>query len=127
MLGTVWNWAGKFRTTERSIGIAPHQIQIDLRQLLDDARYWIDNDTYEPDEIAVRFHHRLVWIHPFSNGNGRHARMAADLLAVAHGRPRFTWGRSSLVEASEAREGYITALRAADRHEIEPLLEFARS
>jgi Fic-DOC domain mobile mystery protein B len=127
MLGRVWRWAGSFRTTERNIGVPPHQIRTELRKLLDDVRYWIDNATYEPDEIAVRFHHRLVWIHPFPNGNGRHARMAADLLAVALGRPRFTWGRSSLVEATETRNRYVAALRAADGHEIGPLLAFARS
>jgi Fic-DOC domain mobile mystery protein B len=127
MLGRVWRWAGRFRTTERNIGVAPHQIRTELRKLLDDVRYWIDNRTYEPDEIAVRFHHRLAWIHPFPNGNGRHARMAADLLAVALGRTRFTWGRSSLVEATETRDRYIAALREADGHDIGPLLAFARS
>jgi Fic-DOC domain mobile mystery protein B len=127
MFGRVWRWAGSFRTTERNIGVAPHHVRTELRKLLDDVRYWIDNATYEPDEIAARFHHRLVWIHPFPNGNGRHARMAADLLAVALGRPRFTWGRSDLVEAAETRDRYIVALRAADEREIGPLLAFARS
>jgi Fic-DOC domain mobile mystery protein B len=95
--------------------------------LLDDVRYWLEQGTYPADEIAVRFHHRLVAIHPFPNGDGRHARMAADLLAVALGQARFTWGRANLVEAAETRARYVAALKAADRHDIEPLLAFARS
>ena len=127
MFGKVWKWAGAFRTTERNIGVAAYLIATQLRMLLDDVRFWIDDKTYEADEIAVRFHHKLVWIHPFPNGNGRHARMAADLLAVSLGRPRFTWGSASLVEAADTRARYVAALRAADAHDIAPLLAFARS
>jgi Fic-DOC domain mobile mystery protein B len=127
MFGKVWKWAGTFRTTERNIGVNAYTIGVDLRALLDDARFWIANDTYPPDEIAVRFHHRLVWIHPFTNGNGRHARMTADLLAVSLGRPRFTWGSANLVEAAATRAQYVAALKAADAHDISPLLAFARS
>ena len=78
MLGEVWKWAGSFRRTARNIGIDAYRIGVELHQLLSDVRYWIDNGTYPPDEIAVRFHHRLVFIHPFPNGTGRHARLAAD-------------------------------------------------
>lgn len=127
MFGKVWKWAGAFRITERNIGVSPYLIATQLRMLLDDVRFWIDHATYAPDEIAVRFHHKLVWIHPFPNGNGRHARMAADLLAVSLGRPRFTWGSASLVEAADTRAQYVAALRAADAHDIAPLLAFARS
>lgn len=127
MFGTVWKWAGDLRTTERNIGVPALKIGVELRALLDDARYWIEHATYPPDEIAVRFHHKLVWIHPFPNGNGRHARMAADLLAVALGRPRFTWGSANLVEPAATRAHYVAALRAADRHDLAPLLAFARS
>ncbi len=127
MFGRVWHWAGEFRRTERNIGIVPYRIPIDLRQLLDDCRYWIVHGTYKPDEIAARFHHRLVLIHSFPNGNGRHARTAADLLLVRLSRPRFTWGRASLVNVSETRETYIAALQAADHHDIAPLLAFVRS
>lgn len=100
---------------------------MDLRELKDDCRYWIENRTYEPDEIAARFHHRLVQIHPFPNGNGRHARMATDLLLVAMRRPRFSWGRANLVDPGETRQRYVDALRAADNHDVRPLLEFVRS
>lgn len=127
MFGEVWAWAGRFRLTERNIGIDPARIAVELRKLLDDARYWIANETFPPDEIAVRLHHRLVAVHPFPNGNGRTARLLADLLAVRLGREPFTWGRASLTDIGEARRAYIKALQAADDHDIRPLLAFARS
>lgn len=127
MLGDVWKWAGTLRTTERNIGIAPYRIEVELRQLLDDGRYWLEGETFSPDEAAVRFHHRLVAIHPFPNGNGRHSRIAADLLLIQMGQERFSWGRNGLVNASATRAEYIAALKAADAHEIGLLLAFARS
>ncbi|MCW5750488.1 MAG: mobile mystery protein B [Alphaproteobacteria bacterium] len=127
MFGKVWKWAGTLRTTERNIGVEAYRIGVELRASLDDARYWIAKATFSSDEIAVRFHHRLVWIHPFPNGNGRHARLSADLLAVSLGRPRFTWGNASLVEAVATRAQYVAALKAADAHDMAPLLAFARS
>jgi Fic-DOC domain mobile mystery protein B len=127
MLGDVWRWAGKFRTSERNIGIDYWEIPTALRQLLDDTSAWIEYNTYPPDEIAVRFHLRLVQIHPFPNGNGRHSRLMADLLVMQLGRERFSWGWQSLLDAGAAREGYIAALRAADNHDIGPLLAFARA
>lgn len=127
MFGKVWRWAGTFRTTARNIGVDAIQIGVQLHQLLGDARYWIDHATYEPDAIAIRFHHRLVAIHPFPNGNGRHARLAADLLAIRLARPRFTWGSANLVEPAETRKRYVEALRAADAHDLAPLIAFARS
>lgn len=127
MLGEVWRWAGRFRTSERNIGIARYEISIAVRQLLDDATAWVEYQSYPPDEIAVRFHHRLVQIHPFANGNGRHARLMADLLVMSLGGERFSWGRTSLRNAGEVRERYIKALQAADTHDLGPLLVFARS
>ena len=127
MFGTVWKWTGDLRTTHRNIGVPVFKIGVELRALLDDVRSWIEYATYPPDEIAVRFHHKLVWIHPFAHGNGRYARMAADLVAVALGRPRFTWGSASLVEPAATRAQYVAALRAADRHDLAPLIAFARS
>lgn len=127
MYGNVWRWAGSFRQTERNIGVEPYRIAMDLRQLLDDCQYWIDHQTYEPDEIAMRFSHRLVQIHPFPNGNGRHSRVAADLLLKKLGQDRFSWGRTNLVDASETRQQYIAALRAADQHDYGPLRDFVRS
>ncbi len=127
MFGSVWKWAGKFRQTPRNIGVDAHKIGVDLAMLLGDARYWVENQTYPSDEIAARFHHRLVWIHPFPNGNGRHSRLAADLLLIALGQPRFTWGRTNLVDAGATRQQYVAALRAADNHDLGPLLAFVRS
>ncbi|WP_332767588.1 mobile mystery protein B [Phenylobacterium sp.] len=128
MLGKVWRWAGAFSgEVNRRIGVDYWLIEAELRQLLDDVRYWAENQTFPPDEIAVRFHHRLVVIHPFPNGNGRLSRLASDLLAVQLGQERFTWGRAILVEAAETRRLYVAALRAADMHDIGPLLAFARS
>jgi Fic-DOC domain mobile mystery protein B len=127
MYGDVWRWAGQFRTTARNIGVDAWKIAPDLRMLLDDVRYWIDHQSYPPDEIAVRFHHRLVAIHPFPNGNGRCARLVADLLALRLGQARFSWGSANLVAIDETRRAYVAALQAGDRGDIEPLLAFARS
>ncbi|MDD3182209.1 MAG: mobile mystery protein B [Alphaproteobacteria bacterium] len=127
MFGKVWKWAGKYRETNRNIGVDVWNIEADLRQLLGDVQYWIDNDTYPPDEIAIRFHHRLVLIHPFPNGNGRWSRLGADLLVVYLGGKKFSWGRGNLQKAGDVRKEYIASLRAADQHDIDPLLAFARS
>ncbi|MEX1198314.1 MAG: mobile mystery protein B [Pseudohongiellaceae bacterium] len=127
MFGNVWRWAGKFRQSERNIGVQAYRISMDLRQLLEDCRYWVDHNTYEPDEIAARFSHRLVRIHPFPNGNGRHSRIAADLLLVSLGSERFSWGQANLVDANETRRRYIDALHTADRHDYGPFFEFVRS
>jgi Fic-DOC domain mobile mystery protein B len=127
MLGEVWRWAGKFRTSERNLGIAFYEIPVALRQLLEDTKAWIEFKTYPPDEIAVRFHHRLVQIHAFPNGNGRHARLMADLLVMKLGGERFSWGRANLKDAGALRKRYIGALKAADNHDLGPLMAFARS
>jgi Fic-DOC domain mobile mystery protein B len=127
MFGDVWRWAGDFRQRETNIGHLPHLIRPGLRELLDTARWWRDVRPFPPDEIAVHLHHRLVQIHPFPNGNGRHTRLMADLLVEELGGTPFTWGRGNLVQASPVRATYIAALRAADRHDIAPLLAFARS
>jgi Fic-DOC domain mobile mystery protein B len=126
MFSKVWKWAGTFRNSPRNIGVDHWLIPIELRNLLDDARYWVEHATYPPDETAARFHHRLVWIHPFPNGNGRHARLAADLLAVQLGRKPFSWGRANLAAAGDVRRRYIEALRAADEHQMEALFTFVR-
>ena len=128
MLGAVWRWAGKLRTSERNLGVAHWQIRIALRDLLQDVQAMVLAEYgLPPDEIAVRFHHRLVAIHPFVNGNGRHARLTADLLVIALGHPRFTWGSGQLGSPSETRRAYVGALRAADAGDMGPLLVFARS
>lgn len=127
MFNSVWRWAGKFRTTERNLGVKPFEIETALGQAIDDARYWVENKSYPPDEMAVRFHHRLVSVHPFPNGNGRWSRLAADVVITQLGGARFTWGGANLQTVSEARKRYIAALQAADNHDLEPLIRFARS
>jgi Fic-DOC domain mobile mystery protein B len=126
LFGQVWKWAGMFRKTEKNIGVDPIQIAIQLRQLLDDARYWIENETFPPVELAVRFHHKLVLIHLFPNGNGRHARIMADaILTKLMDAPAIDWaGGYKLENMSERRDQYIAALRAADKHDFSKLLEF---
>jgi Fic-DOC domain mobile mystery protein B len=127
MFDQTWKWAGSYRASEKNIGIAHYQIRDALAALLSDARYWVEEQTFEPDELAVRFHHRLVSIHPFANGNGRHARLMADVVAQRQGRPIFTWGSADITQAGNFRRSYIDALRAADKNEILPLLVFSRS
>ena len=126
LFGDVWSWAGTFRTTEKNIGVDPVQISVQLRMFLDDARYWAEHDTYLPLEAAARFHHRLVQIHCFANGNGRHARIAADAyLQDCFGHQPIDWaGGFDLVKSNERRDDYITSLRAADAGDYEPLLKF---
>jgi len=127
MFGNVWRWAGQHRRSGKNVGVDAYRITQELQQLIDDCRYWIDHDTFEHDEIAARFHHRLVWVHPYPNGNGRHSRLAADLLLVSLAREKFSWGSLNLVDPDETRERYITALREADKHNFRPLIEFVRS
>jgi Fic-DOC domain mobile mystery protein B len=127
MFGETWSWAGSFRKSDKNIGVEWQHIGVRLHDLLNDVRHQIDHATYPPDEIAARFHHRLVAIHPFPNGNGRHARMMADLLVQKLGQPPFTWGSKNLIEADEARTRYINALRAADNRDYQPLLAFVRN
>lgn len=128
MFGNVWQWAGKFRISGKNIGVESWSIGASLKNLLEDATVWIQNNAFPPDEIAARFHHRLVSIHPFANGNGRHARLMADLLLVhLLKQPRFTWGSEILGQEGDCRKRYINALQAADRRDYHLLLEFVRS
>lgn len=128
MLGKVWRWAGEFRRSEKNIGVKWINIGIDLRTLLDDTKFWIENKTFPPDEIAIRFKHRLVNIHCFSNGNGRHSRIMADIIIESvFGETIFTWNHSNMVKANETRAEYIKSIREADKGNIERLINFART
>ncbi|MDB5770928.1 MAG: fic/DOC family protein [Burkholderia sp.] len=127
MLKKTWKWAGTFRTTEKSIGVDPARIAVDLRNLLEDVKAWQEFGTYPLDEQAARLHHKLVLIHPFPNGNGRHARLFTDcFLRFCRAEP-FTWGSANLVHASDTRTAYIAALQAADNRDFAPLLAFVRT
>jgi Fic-DOC domain mobile mystery protein B len=126
MFNKTWRWAGQFRKTNKNIGVDWLKVSIELRNLLDDLKYQVKHDVYEKDELAARFHHRLVSIHPFPNGNGRHARMMADILLLSLGVDRFTWGSNSLGASSPVRNLYIEALRTADKMDYKKLIKFVR-
>lgn len=126
MFGRTWKWAGTYRATEKNIGIAPPDIAQEVRKLLENTRAQLAAKVAPLDEIAARFHHRLVWIHPFPNGNGRHARLLTNLLLESNGAKPFSWGRDDLEHAGEARDRYLAALRAADARDFAPLLAFVR-
>jgi Fic-DOC domain mobile mystery protein B len=128
MYGNTWRWAGDFRKTNKNIGVDKWQIPIELRYLLDDVQFWLLNNTYPPEEVAIRFKHRIVSIHCFPNGNGRHSRLMADIIIEKIFRlPVFTWGIASLSGNDDVRSNYLKAIRVADAGEIKPLLDFARS
>lgn len=124
MFDRTWKWAGSFRTTDKNIGVPAHQIPTALRNGLDDAEYWLENEIFPIPETAVRLHHRLVSVHPFPDGNGRHARLAADVLLFNLNQLRLDWGGTGLVSSGPKREEYITALKAADAGDFNPLLQF---
>ncbi len=127
MFDQTWRWAGEFRKSNKNIGVDKFQIGIELKYLLDDCKFWVENKSFSNDEIAIRFKHRMVHIHPFPNGNGRHSRLIADVL-IEHGFAGhvFSWGSSNLTPKSNIRKDYLNALFAADKDNYEPLLKFAR-
>ncbi len=128
MYGDVWSWSGKQRTVDTNIGVDFPKIGVELRILIDDARYWLDHGTYPPIEYAVRMHHRLVFIHPFPNGNGRLSRFYADLVLTRHFKQdRLSWGGGQLGNEDPRRTQYLEALRAADRQDYGRLIGFATS
>lgn len=127
MFDQTWKWAGTYRKTDKNLGIPVDQIRERLTQLIGNITYWLSRKTFDLDESVVRFHHELVVIHAFPNGNGRHARMIADVIAVKYGCSPFSWGSKDLIAPGEARDGYLSALRNADQGDIAPLLKFARS
>lgn len=128
MYAQIWVWAGQFRKTNKNLGVDKLQIGIELKKLLDDSVFWIDQNTFEPDEVAIRFKHRIVSIHCFSNGNGRHSRLMADLIIKQiFTKPVFTWGSTNLTKPGGTRADYLKAMRAADAGDYLPLVIFARS
>jgi len=127
MFDQTWRWAGRYRNTEKNLGSPPHLIPMEVRDACANAGYWRANKVFALTELAVRFHHRIVAVHPFPNGNGRHARLLADVALFSMGEDRLTWGRTSLQQAGSTRSEYIAALRAADAGDFKPLLRFSRS
>lgn len=128
MFGDVWAWAGKYRRTDKNFGIDKWQIPLALNNLYDDTLYWIRKETFTADEISLRFKHRIVSIHCFTNGNGRHSRLMADvIISKVYNMPLFSWGADDLVNEGKFRSNYLKSLRAADNGNFELLLRFARS
>jgi Fic-DOC domain mobile mystery protein B len=127
MYGEVWAWAGNFRKTNKNLGIPWAQIPVALKQLLDDANYQVTNNAFTPDEMAIRFKHRIVQIHCFPNGNGRHSRLMADII-ISHvfKSEIFTWGGEHTSVGSQRSE-YLKALKLADAGDIKALLKFSRN
>jgi Fic-DOC domain mobile mystery protein B len=127
MFGDVWDWAGTFRRSNKNIGVDWINIGVELKLLLDDTSYWFDNKAFVSDELAIRFKHRLVKIHCFPNGNGRHSRMMADIIiSSVFGKEVFSWKLSNMVKPDKIRREYIDAIREADAGNITPLIQFAR-
>ena len=131
LLNRVWKWAGTQRTSNKNVGVFKEDISTALAALFGDVRYWVDNETFAWDEIGARFHHRLVSIHVFVNGNGRHARIMTDTLLSSNDQEPFSWGMNKSTGALEVagalRREYISALKKADRGDYEKLLRFVRS
>jgi Fic-DOC domain mobile mystery protein B len=127
MFNKTWLWAGTFRKSNKNIGVDWTQVAVKLHDLLDNTRYQIAHEVFGPQEVAVRFHHQLVWVHAFANGNGRHARLMADLLAMRLGIGRLSWGSGSLTSVGDLRARYLSALRAADQGQCADLIAFANS
>jgi len=124
----VWSWAGTYRTRDVNIGVEYWKIVEAVANLTEDAKLWIAGAAPMPlDKAACRFHHRLVQIHPFPNGNGRHARDMTNLLLRIQGAEPFTWGRGNLTTVSMVRRSYIAALQAADHNMYGELEAFVRS
>jgi Fic-DOC domain mobile mystery protein B len=128
MFGSVWLWAGIFRKTNKNIGVDWQTISVEFKKLFDDCNYWLVNKTFSEEEIVIRLKHRLVWIHPFPNGNGRESRLLADIMMekIFH-KPVFSWGGISLSTTNDTRSDYIKSLKEADKGNYIPLLEFAKS
>lgn len=127
MFNKTWKWAGKFRQTNKNIGVDSFMISVSLKNLCDDLIFQVEKNIFSTDEIATRFHHRLVAIHPFANGNGRHARFITDIFLQSQNRERFSWGKYyEITSSTEIRKNYISALRAADRGDYQLLKIFLK-
>lgn len=126
MFDQTWSWAGTFRRSDKNIGVDWTQISVNLKNLLEDTKYWLKYQVYSLNEVGARFHHRLVSIHCFPNGNGRHARLMTDALMIENGQSRFSWG-SLMKDSVLARSKYLESLRAADKGNLEPLKKFLSS
>lgn len=128
MFDEVWKWAGSYRNSNKNIGVDKFEIGIELKNLLDDARFWYSDEVFTPEEFTIRLKHRLVMIHLFPNGNGRHSRLLADIIITkVFTLPVFSWGNKNLTTISDVRSQYISALKIADEGDYSELVKFSRS
>lgn len=128
MFNDVWAWAGKFRLSEKNLGVKFYIMGTELKSLNGDCLFWTEHKTFSEDEIAIRYKHKIVNIHCFPNGNGRHSRLIADvIISQIFNRNIFTWSAGNLVNKGEQRTKYLYAIREADKQNIKPLIDFARS
>lgn len=123
MFKNVWRWAGKKRTTNKNIGIDKTQIDAQMKVVIDDLSYWIE-DKMNEIEISARLHHRLVYIHPFNNGNGRWARFIVNLFLIDKVESFLDIPEQELLHSNDLRQKYISALKDADVQNFVPLIEF---
>ncbi len=126
MFGNVWDWAGKFRSVELSIGIKAYQVPTALKVLADDIAYWDENKIFDIYEIATRIQHRAVQIHPYKNGNGRWSRMLANIYLRQNGSMPVKWQEDLLSKENPKRDKYIQALKDADNGDYSSLIEMHR-
>lgn len=128
MFSDVWRWAGRFRKTDKNIGVDKFLISTELHNLLEDCKYWFRENIFPDDEFAIRMKHRLVKIHLFPNGNGRHSRLYADvIISKIFSKSIFSWGNADLSIRGNPRKKYLRALYKADKENYKPLIRFARS
>jgi len=126
MFDKTWRWAGKFRQSNLNIGVDWHKVPEELKKLVDDIKFWQKQNSFSLFEQGVRLHHRLVFIHPFINGNGRQARLVADVFLFSHEAKMPIWPSRELLEETDIRQRYLDALKAADKGDYKPLEEFTR-
>ncbi len=124
MFGLTWKWAGSFRKENLNLGVEWFAIPVEIKKLCDDIAFWEKSKNVNILEQSVRIHHRLVRIHPFLNGNGRHARMIADIFLSGRGKKLPLWPDKDMVETTDIRKRYIHCLKEADNGDYAGLLEF---
>lgn len=122
MFNKTWKWAGNLRASNKNIGCDFYQIRTELKNLSDDIKFWLEKNTYNAKQLALIIHHRLVKIHLFPNGNGRHARLAADcILKKLDSTKKIDWEGKNFRSSEELRKKYITALRSSDKGDYREL------
>lgn len=123
MFGDVWDWAGKLRQVELSIGVQAYLVSTELKKLVDDLAFWDEHKTFSVIEISARLHHRAVQIHPFKNGNGRWSRMLANIYLKQNGLNPTKWNEDLLSKENPHRDDYIQALKFADDRDYSQLIK----